>query len=127
MKNLKRALSLIVAIASVSTFMPSALAASYSGGGAMGGSSSKPNPISLLGEEVLYFNNFPTGTNADLPEVEHEKYYFYGRNEKLKYAINAGMEYIFNAITGTVVCIFALMIAIYMCVRSTKILKKKYR
>lgn len=40
---------------------------------------------------------------------------------------NAGMEYIFNAITGTVVCIFALMIAIYMCVRSTKILKKKYR
>ena len=102
MKNLKKALSLIVALASVSTFMPSALAASYSGGGAMGGSSSKPNPISLLGEEVLYFNNFPTGTNADLPEVEHEKYYFYGRNEKLKYAINAGMEYIHNSDTAAV-------------------------
>ncbi len=38
---------------------------------------------------------------------------------------NEGLEYIFNAITGTAVCIFALLIAIYMCVRSTRILKRK--
>ncbi len=55
--------------------------------------------ITIPGEEVLYYNTFPTGTNADLPEVEHELYYFYGRNANLKYALNAGMEYIHNSDT----------------------------
>lgn len=49
--------------------------------------------------EILYQNKFPTGTNADLTEVEHELFYFYGRNEKLKYALNEGMEYIHNSDT----------------------------
>lgn len=44
-----------------------------------------------------------------------------------RFGNNESMEYIFNAITGTAVCIFALLIAIYMCVRSTKILKRKIK
>lgn len=44
-----------------------------------------------------------------------------------RFGNNAEMEYILNTITGTLVCIFALLIAVYMCTRSTKILKRKYR
>ncbi len=57
--------------------------------------------VSEKDETVLYCNTFPTGTNADLPEVEHKLYYFYGRNANLKYALNAGMEYIHNSDTAT--------------------------
>lgn len=94
MKNIKKALSLFVAVASMSSYASAAYVSS--GGG-------RPiSPELLYGETELYYNDFPTGTNEDLPEVEHEKFYFYGRNEKLKQAINEGMEYIHNSDTAAV-------------------------
>lgn len=96
MKNLKKAISLIIALASVSSFLPSALA-SGGGGGAAGGSA---DPYEIPGQEVLYYTDFETGTNADLPQVEHEKYFFYGRNADLRNALNEGMEYIHNSDTA---------------------------
>lgn len=35
------------------------------------------------------------------------------------------LEYYLNVVTGTAVCILALIIAIYMCVRSTRVLKRQ--
>lgn len=89
MKNFKKALSLILALASISSFVPSALA-----------TDGNEDVYEVAGETVLYYKDFETGTNADLPEVEHEKFFFYGRNEKLNYAINKGMEYIHNSDTA---------------------------
>lgn len=88
MKNIKKALSLFVAVTTVASILPTAIAG-YSA-----------DSYSIPGETVLYYNDFPTGKDADLPEVEHDKFYFYGRNEKLKYALNAGMEYIHNSDTA---------------------------
>lgn len=82
MKNFKKALSLILALASISSFVPSALA-----------TDGNEDVYEVAGETVLYYKDFETGTNEDLPEVEHEKYYFYGRNAKLKEALNVTREY----------------------------------
>lgn len=52
--------------------------------------------VSLFSLQTAMFNQFGTGTS---------------------------FEYLLNSITGVIVCTFAMAIAIYMCVRSTRILR----
>lgn len=59
--------------------------------------------IQVPNEEVLYYNSFPTGTNQDLPEVENDRFYFYGYNVNLKKAMNIDREYAHDKVNCTAV------------------------